>query len=64
MQRQRQLPQLPTGAGGGPDATVDDAARLGAEAESILAAADRILDSLRPMDAETYLHQNRQQGGL
>jgi hypothetical protein len=31
--------------------------------EGILAEADRILDGLRPVNAEEYLQQNRQQGG-
>jgi hypothetical protein len=29
----------------------------------ILAEADRILDGLRPVNAEEYLQQNRQRGG-
>lgn len=31
--------------------------------DGILAEADRILDGLRPINAEEYLQQNRQQGG-
>jgi hypothetical protein len=31
--------------------------------DGILAEADRILDALRPVNAEEYLQQNRQQGG-
>lgn len=31
--------------------------------DGILAEADRILDAMRPIDAEEYLQQNRQQGG-
>ena len=31
--------------------------------DDILAEADRILDNLRPINAEEYLQQNRQQGG-
>ena len=31
--------------------------------DGILAEADRVLDGLRPIDAEEYLQQNRQQGG-
>ena len=31
--------------------------------DGILAEADRILDGLRPINAEEYLQQNRQRGG-
>jgi hypothetical protein len=31
--------------------------------DGILAEADRILDNLRPVNAEEYLQQNRQRGG-
>jgi hypothetical protein len=31
--------------------------------DGILAEADRILDNLRPINAEEYLQQNRQEGG-
>lgn len=31
--------------------------------ESLLEAADRILDELRPVEAEEHLQQNRQAGG-
>ena len=31
--------------------------------DGILAEADRILDNLRPINAEEYLQQNRQRGG-
>jgi hypothetical protein len=34
-----------------------------ANARNLLAAADRILDSIRPLNAEDYLQQNRQRGG-
>jgi hypothetical protein len=34
-----------------------------ASLDAILAEADRILDGLRPVNAEEYLQQNRQQGG-
>ena len=31
--------------------------------DDILSAADRILDAIRPVNAEEYLQQNRQSGG-
>ena len=31
--------------------------------DGILAEADRILDGLKPINAEEYLQQNRQRGG-
>ena len=36
---------------------------LDADLDGILAEADRILDGLRPINAEAYLQQNRQRGG-
>jgi hypothetical protein len=54
--------QRPAGSGvAGPDGGGSDADQ--ANALSILAAADRILDSIRPLNAEDYLQQNRQRGG-
>ena len=32
-------------------------------AAEILAAADRILDSIKPINAQQYLEQNQQRGG-
>ena len=32
-------------------------------AQEILAAADRILDSIKPINAQQYLEQNQQRGG-
>lgn len=32
-------------------------------AQEILAAADRVLDSIRPINAQQYLEQNQQRGG-
>jgi hypothetical protein len=37
--------------------------QLRATLDGILAEADRILDNLRPVNAEEYLQQNRQRGG-
>ena len=61
MERELQA-QRPAGAGGaGPEGCGSDEAQ--ANARNILAAADRILDSIRPLNAEDYLQQNRQRGG-
>jgi hypothetical protein len=62
MERQRQLERPPAQGGGpGPDDNGLEQVRLNADA--ILDAADRILDSIRPLNAEDYLQQNRQRGG-
>jgi hypothetical protein len=56
-----QRPVAPRGGGPGPgDADLD---ALRADVGGILDAADRILDSIRPLNAEDYLLQNRQRGG-
>jgi hypothetical protein len=60
MEREMQA-QRPAGSGGPEPEGGSDAAQ--ANALSILAAADRILDSIRPLNAEDYLQQNRQRGG-
>ena len=62
MERQRQVqrPAAP-GGGGGPEGSDLDEVR--ADVDGILDAADRILDSIRPLNAEDYLQQNRQRGG-
>ena len=60
MEREMQA-QRPVGPGGpGPEGGSDEAQ---ANARNILAAADRILDAIRPLNAEDYLQQNRQRGG-
>jgi hypothetical protein len=52
----------PVGSGGpGSEGGCNDEAQ--ANARDILAAADRVLDSIRPLNAEDYLQQNRQRGG-
>jgi hypothetical protein len=62
MERERQMQRPPrTGGGPDPDAPALDEVRL--QAAGILDAADRILDSIRPLNAEDYLQQNRQRGG-
>jgi hypothetical protein len=60
LQRQVQLPAAP-GDGGGPENNDLDEVR--ADVAGILDAADRILDGIRPLNAEDYLQQNRQRGG-
>jgi hypothetical protein len=61
MERELQA-QRPVGPGGpGGECGGNDEAR--ANARNILDAADRILDSIRPLNAEDYLQQNRQRGG-
>jgi hypothetical protein len=57
-------PTRPTGAGA--DTTLlggDGLDQTRANLDDILAEADRILDNLRPINAEDYLQQNRQRGG-
>jgi hypothetical protein len=54
--------QRPAGSGGpGPEGGGTEQGQ--ANARGILAAADRVLDSLRLLNAEDYLQQNRQRGG-
>jgi hypothetical protein len=62
MERELQVhrPPVAGGNGGGDGADLD---RIRADAAGILDAADRILDSIRPLNAEDYLQQNRQRGG-
>jgi hypothetical protein len=62
MERELQV-QRPPVVGGGGDPGGTDLDRLRADTEGILDAADRILDSIRPLNAEDYLQQNRQRGG-
>ena len=54
----------PTRRGGGAGvAGGEDLEQVRAGLDDILAEADRILDNLRPINAEEYLQQNRQSGG-
>jgi hypothetical protein len=62
MERQRQV-QQPGGPGGGGGPEGNDLDEVRADVDGILDAADRILDSIRPLNAEDYLQQNRQRGG-
>jgi hypothetical protein len=61
MERELQVHRPPVVGGGGPDGVDLDGVR--ADVAGILDAADRILDSIRPLNAEDYLQQNRQRGG-
>ena len=62
MELQRQV-QRPSAAGGGSGPENNDLEQVRLDAAGILDAADRILDSIRPLNAEDYLQQNRQRGG-
>ena len=51
------------GSGGGGLCGDDGLEKVRDALDGILAEADRILDNLRPVNAEEYLQQNRQRGG-
>jgi hypothetical protein len=61
MEREKKLPR-PDPTGGGDAGDPGDGVEA-IVAQEILAAADRILDSIRPINAELYLQQNQQSGG-
>ncbi len=61
MELERTAPRTAAPGGSGPD--LSDEGRDTLRAEELLAAADRILDSLKPINAQTYLEQNQQRGG-
>jgi hypothetical protein len=62
MERELTLPR-PIGSGGGAPACGEGIEQTRAALDDILAEADRILDNLKPVNAEEYLQQNRQRGG-
>jgi len=64
MEQQMTRPQ-PSGGGGNGDALAggEGIEQIRASLDGMLAEADRILDGLRPVNAEEYLQQNRQRGG-
>lgn len=62
MEQQLTRPR-PVGGGGGVPEGGDGIEQVRANLDGILAEADRILDGLRPINAEEYLQQNRQRGG-
>ncbi|HZY88831.1 MAG TPA: hypothetical protein VFE78_28665 [Gemmataceae bacterium] len=59
LQRRRGAPA----EGDGATALATEEGPMGLHLDGILAEADRILDGLRPINAEEYLQQNRQRGG-
>jgi hypothetical protein len=60
---QRELPRVGGGGGGTGLAGGDGLDEVRATLDGILAEADKVLDNLRPINAEEYLQQNRQRGG-
>jgi hypothetical protein len=62
MERELVRPRPATASGGDPGPG-DGVEQTRAALDDILAEADRILDGLRPVNAEEYLQQNRQRGG-
>jgi hypothetical protein len=62
MERELQRQRTAGGGGNGPD-NATDLEQTRSALDEILAEADRILDNLRPVNAEEYLQQNRQRGG-
>lgn len=62
MEQQLTRPR-PGGGAGDPLAGGDGLDEMRVNLDGILAEADRILDGLRPINAEEYLQQNRQRGG-
>jgi hypothetical protein len=59
-----QTTQRPVTAGNGGPGAGDEGEMLDALlAQEILSAADRILDGIRPVNAQQYLEQNQQRGG-
>jgi hypothetical protein len=63
MERERQIQRPLTGGDGGPAPGDEGVDQVQARLDDILSAADRILDAIRPVNAEEYLQQNRQSGG-
>ena len=59
MERERHDQRTAPVGGGGPEGGGLDVG----VAQDILDAADRILDSIRPVNAQQYLEQNQQRGG-
>jgi hypothetical protein len=61
MERERQMQRSVPASGGGPEALETEP--ICTATQGILNAADQILDSIRPVNAEDYLQRNRQRGG-
>jgi hypothetical protein len=62
-QRELSIPRTEGAGGGDPLTGCAGVEEIRANLDGILAEADRILDNLRPINAEEYLQQNRQRGG-
>ena len=62
MEQTRTLPR-PTAGTGDELCGGEGLEQLRTGLDGILSEADRILDGLRPINAEEYLQQNRQRGG-
>jgi hypothetical protein len=60
---ERELTAVRPGGAGDPAPCPEGVEEVRATLGGILAEADRILDGLRPINAEEYLQQNRQRGG-
>jgi hypothetical protein len=63
MERELQRQRTATAGGGGGGGCDNGIERARAALDDILTEADRILDTIRPVNAEEYLQQNRQRGG-
>jgi hypothetical protein len=59
MELERTAPREAPAGGGGADGNGLDTRA----AQEMLDAADRILDSIRPVNAQLFLEQNQQRGG-
>jgi hypothetical protein len=64
MENERQIPrQMPPCDRNASGLESSNLEQLRAEGDGLLDAADKILDSLRPVEAEEYLEQSHQRGG-
>jgi hypothetical protein len=63
MERERPIQRTAPASGGGPGSNGEGTDQVRSPLEDMLEAADRILDSIRPVNPEQYLQQNRQSGG-
>jgi hypothetical protein len=64
MEHERQIPrQHGPGDGHGPGPEPGELDRIRAQGAGLLDAADKILNSLPPVEVEIYLEQGRQRGG-
>lgn len=63
MERERTTTESTPAGGGGPEPTDERLDQIRLESAEILAAMDRILDSVPLVNPEDYLQRNRQAGG-